>query len=259
MIEHVSVSSLKLHAYSPKKWVLEYLEGLRPPPTKHLEFGSLVHSAIEDLYVGKSVEGEHKGFFEQWKGDNEHWFKLPDWKIENEFKVWLDLELPLFKGRIDMWRMEKNEQVFQIHVVDHKTVTSGYELSASALKKDWQLSLYCVALNPYILKEKDARIKAAAVSHNQLFKSREFDLIGYDLVTAELTAGDILRNIEEIKEEARKVLQTISTYDKLGFEAVDLGQAKQKYYGKPDLHWPVLSGKVSLEEFKKTWRKIDEV
>jgi len=267
-IDHLSISSLKLHAYSPAKWCLTYLEGLREPPTEHLRFGQEIHSLLEYLYAHGPGDGEshptlgrHKEFFDVWWEENKEWFLSRDWNIEESFRIWLSPELPPFEGRIDMWRMRNADDGGTLEVVDHKTATKGFELNQIGLENDWQMSLYVHALNPRLSEvlyedcvwsEEWNDEVAAYVGHNQLYKNKSFELKDSSFTGAVLTRRQLGKNIHEIKEEAHKVLTTISTYDKLGIDGVKKGQAQERYFGKRDYHWPLISKQIDLEEFKRT-------
>jgi hypothetical protein len=248
-ISHLSVSSLKLHAYSPAKWALTYLEGLREPATEHLKFGERVHSILEKLQADPndlSVAGRHKGFFSWFLLENKNWFNSEGWRLEEKFHLWLDPRLPPFTGRIDMFKCDDSGLL----VVDHKTATQGFELSEEDLKKDWQLSLYAYALDPL-------QGYKTKVAHNQLFKQKNrktgvFDLAGQNFQQIDLNLEDRTRNMAEIRDEAFSVLNTVKQYEAGGLEAVDIGQAQELYYNKDDYHWPLISKQISLGEFKQS-------
>jgi hypothetical protein len=54
---HLSVSQLRLLLGCARQWRLQYLEGLRPPPTVDLVVGVVWHAAIED-HLGRRLRGE---------------------------------------------------------------------------------------------------------------------------------------------------------------------------------------------------------
>ena len=53
---HLSVSQLRLLLGCARQWRLQYLEGLRPPPTVDLVVGVVWHTAIEH-HLGERVAG----------------------------------------------------------------------------------------------------------------------------------------------------------------------------------------------------------
>jgi hypothetical protein len=54
---HLSVSQLRLLLGCARQWRLQYLDGLRPPPTVDLVVGVVWHAAIED-HLGRRLRGE---------------------------------------------------------------------------------------------------------------------------------------------------------------------------------------------------------
>ena len=54
---HLSVSQLRLLLGCARQWKLQYLEGLRPPPTVDLVVGVVWHAAIED-HLGRRLRSE---------------------------------------------------------------------------------------------------------------------------------------------------------------------------------------------------------
>jgi hypothetical protein len=54
---HLSLSQLRLLLGCARQWRLQYLDGLRPPPTVDLVVGVVWHAAIED-HLGRRLRGE---------------------------------------------------------------------------------------------------------------------------------------------------------------------------------------------------------
>jgi hypothetical protein len=259
-LKHLSVSSLKLHAYSPRRWVLQYIEGIKEPEGDALRVGKHVHEAIENRYNQMPFEeGQHlKGYLDFWEANNGHWFHHPDWRIEDDFKFWLRPWLPPLKGRIDMWRRTDDNRVL---IVDHKTATEGWTLSEEDLKKDWQLSLYAYVVDPsngtllfdgedtYGINDEIV----AQVTHNQLIKEPKTteSFLYTGLTSAPLTRRDIYKNISEIQDECEKVLTTIDDYGILGLKGVNMGNAKPKYYGRLDPYWACMNLIESVDSLKE--------
>lgn len=259
MIKHLSVTQLLEHQYSPKRWVLKYVEGIKEPETPHLEFGQWLHTQMEVLIpmrkegrrfvrkaheiISDSITNKNVLKIINWLNEND-WLDI-DYRIEDDFKSWIDTRLPPFKGRIDAWKINENGKILTI--VDHKTVTKGYEKTGRQLREDLQMKLYaqilCAKFFPEVIN----------FIHIQFFKNKLFEIIDIKTVDESFSRDELFPIVfdTQCRNEAERIVETYNLYKLKGLDSIALGNAKEWHYGKKDYYWPLLNGKTTIEEFKK--------
>lgn len=268
MLKHVSISQLKLHKAYPRRWCLEYLEGIKTPPTPALEFGSILHERIEDNILKKPnyTPNEHSAAIaaDEWYEDcflkDDDWTEF-QWRIEDEFCVFLAPYMPPIKGIIDMWTLDKLENVI---VRDHKTANPRYALKAKDLESDWQLNLYGYVVGRMCPFDGfGAFCPTMSVGHNQFFKQSSEDGIkisGNKLITAEIHNSQNDDIIREIYNEIGSLLITKENYEKQGMKAVRETPENKFYFGSYCPYYSCTHGDESVnscrDRIKLKWEDI---
>lgn len=261
MLKYLSISQLNLHKKNPRRWILEYVEGIRLPPSPHLSFGTDIHDFLEDLISGNARESElsksNEEFLRKWYKENT-WIREVNWRIEDKFESWIDPRIPPFRGRIDLWSY--NDIIPMTCVLDHKTVTKGYEETTESLKKNWQLSLYAYVISPLLgilyyddsmWEEEVNDSPVASVGHNQFFKDKEFNIVESKTIRTHLTRKELYDNMEDIRKESRSLIETYENYKKNGMSSVRYTPENKWWYGKPCEFWPCIDENETVEECRK--------
>lgn len=254
-VDHLSISALNLHNKNPRRFVLTYLERLREGPSEHLSLGLAVHKYLEERTVRGSAS---PSFFrpnelkvmQDW--EKEFYPKYGDrtrWNSETMFNVKLDLNLPPMMGIIDLFRYDPLTR--GTLVFDHKTATERYKETKKSLLENWQLVLYCYALNPDLDHD-------FIIGHNQFIKytkaqTREKKgdrLKCYKIITNVLTKDIAYDIIEDIKEEMASCVKTIERYKQGGLKVVRHTPENKYWYGSLDPFWSIISEKETIDEFR---------
>lgn len=276
MLDHLSISSLQLHRKNPRRWCLEYIEKLREPPSVAIEFGTLIHEGCEDLVnYGEfkqslaSLSQPNRDVIYKWFEDNRsELYPNKGWRVEDEFRIWLDPTIPPLVGRIDLWRVEDYisdwaQKEYYVHVIDHKTATQGYGESEFSLSKNWQLLLYCHVLDPSLsvrgsLWPDESFRMGAKISHTQFYKKKEKLVAGqlptlqyHRVIKTEVSGKQVAAGMAEIKHEAILATRTIEEYNKKGMQAIRETPENEKWYGRKCIFWPIISGQMSIADFRK--------
>lgn len=251
-LSHLSVSSLKLHAQNPRRFILSYVEKIKEPRSTALKFGSFFHEEIEKYLRGEEYtlnDEKSNEVLREWKGSVDTWLLGHNWRYEDEFKIWISPDLPPVKGVIDMWAFDSfNDRVI---VYDHKTCNPRYKESIDTLKNNWQLGLYAYATS--------LGKKSALVGHHQFFKdSSGQKIIGYDNIRVELKREDVKKIIDQIEKESHRVLETLEAYEKNGLKSVRETPENERWYGKKDILWECISLKESIEDCRKRMERIKD-
>jgi len=268
MIPYISISQLNLHKKNPRRWCLQYIEGIKTPPTKHLIFGSKVHTALEDLVINghtdvTMTEKTDKRLL-KWREENKDWLDKYQWNIETAFESWIAPDLPPFRGIIDMWNYDPDNKILQVY--DHKTATRGYEETVDTISDNWQLILYAYMINQrveegtlksdWLLDPNHRQGQETIIGHNQFFKNRDMDIVSYKQVTANVSPSHINHIIALLKAEARELVKTYQVYKKRGLQAVLETPENKWWFGRECELWPCIIGEESIDECKKRL-KID--
>lgn len=245
-ISHFSISQLQLFEKNPRRYCLEYIEKIRPPPTPQLELGSKLHTEVEHLLLGRTQTATWP-CVKLWFRELMPIYSLYSYRVEDKFNIWLSDDLPPFKGCIDLWYKDNSRTLV---VEDHKTCHPRFRESVDTLSKNLQLSLYIHALNPYLrLEHKDKII--SFITHNQFIKGRDGNPETYEIITSPLTAGELDKNLKHIEELATNAKKTVEIYCKEGLKAVRETPENRIWYGKECIFWPCITGQESIEECKK--------
>lgn len=259
MIEHLSISQLNLHRKNPRRYCLEYFEKIKLPPTPQLLFGTQVHWYLEH-YIGpcdypfnrqSELSTDNKFILEAAFCNQRNCHKGQDWRLEEEFRIFIDPELPPFKGAIDRWKYNPVECI--VRVRDYKTTTPGYEETEESLLDNWQLNLYAYVLSGMLPVGTDIEIE---VGHDQIFKTKDLKITDVKFISNKLTQKHMHDIIKEIKEEAFEVLETYKLYKQGGLEAIRETPENRWWYGKPCPYWKCIKGEESIEDLRK---RIDEL
>lgn len=260
-IDRLSITQLKEYAESPRRWALRYLEGFEDGPSPHLTFGLAVHRWLENHMRGSEnidhglQSEENVDFLINWAKYSD-WFQPQTFRTEQKIGFWIDPELPMFSGIIDLHRVVDGKG----EIVDHKTANPRYAKDERSLKRDWQTSLYLYALMQPALPQLNENDIVGTVSLNYFSKERREDFIGegredlFDLlknwrVSAQLTKAELLKNIDEIKQIAFNLMQDVVRYKEEGIMALNLGSSKKYRYGAYDILWPYLTGELPVEHY----------
>lgn len=144
-MHHVSPSQLKLHSGCPRKWYLNYVDGLKPPTTAKQQAGTDLHSEVEEyLLNGHEPPDDSPARYALWY--------LPTGPVGEGVHVEEWIEHPIrfgsvettFCGRADLIDLRDPKHPI---VTDLKTTGDlRYALSQSDLIRDLQMIGYAYHL-----------------------------------------------------------------------------------------------------------------
>jgi hypothetical protein len=243
------VSQLKTHELNPLHWIIQKVLKIKSPGSAATEFGGRFHEEVEAylkrlVVLDENIEPtmpEVAEFIEEWFAVDG--LALFEKDIEHEFNnLYIDdkKELPPFMGVIDV--LERKP----LRVIDHKTVgNKKFCLKQKDLKEDDQLILYAY----YALTQIDTEASEVIVQHNQYFKNEK--KTKFKLIKDTLSREYVMERIELLREKARKVVDTYNAYKEKGLEAVENRSSDCRYAFGGCPYWPICSGEMSPEEFKK--------
>lgn len=259
MIKYLSISQINLHKKNPRRWCLEYIEGIKTPPTKHLGFGSEVHTALETILKGEKYKPWEVSLLEKereiltnktiqtllsWHAINQDWISQHDWNLETPFQVWLSPDLPSIKGIIDMWTFDKTMN--KLYVYDHKTTKPGYEEKETTLQNNLQLLLYT-----YVLSMGKTDISEFEVGHNQFFKTKEMELTRFNTVKTIICPERLKIVIQDIKRECENMVETYKLYKSKGLQAIKETPENRLWFGRECEFWSCITGQETIADCKK--------
>lgn len=251
-LKHLSASSLALHKRNPRRWCLQYLEGIQDPPSSALVVGKAVHYSIEnylrhgywtydtELINHASYRNIRKGVEFLIGTESNSPGKYKHWHVEEDFLMYISGALLPIKGVIDMWR--DGEGVISIY--DHKTCNPRYKETPSSLLKNWQINIYAHYLSDMLRNEENKVL----VGHNQFIKDRKNNIIGCEYINTVLTKQNTFDIIEEVRAECLAALNTVEIYRAGGLKEVRATPENKYWYGQLDPLWSIINGETIYEK-----------
>lgn len=134
-----SATQVSKYEDCPRRWGWEYLDKLKPPKPKSMQFGLDGHAWLEDFVASPEMPPDGE-FFNVTAPGRRLWPEMTNPQIEAMFKM--DLNGVPFMGYMDLTWVDTS-----VHVMDHKFTSSikKYSKSAEDLLDDVQATLYVPA------------------------------------------------------------------------------------------------------------------
>lgn len=263
-LKHISASSLILHAKNPRRWCLSYLEGMKEPKTKAALLGTEVHRYIESCLLGvpiQNLDSQSQQITDLYLHQYYREEPLYDLKgVEIPIETRLESSSLPIVGTIDLWKTHK--ETGQVIIEDHKTISSLmkegkylYGETEQTLGLNWQVCLYAWMAGG---SENDIIVR-----HNQFRKAKNPDteedqLISFSQIERMLTKKEICAIINIIKAEIGQMMQTVHDYTEQGLVAIKATPENRRWYGRQDPWWPILSGQMTVEQFKNGGKQKEQ-
>jgi len=262
-VDYVSVSQVKNHDRSARKWALEKLLKLPTCGSAAMELGSEIHEALElcasgfytqeilgtmtDTY-GEISRRCVKEFSENCDVD------LTYAEFEVGFTQVVSEKVPPFKGFIDIYVPDYKGHPM---IMDHKTSkTKKYFLDVDGLKNDAQMMVYAFwALN------QNPTASGVWLQHNQFAYSLKRKV--YFVTRTFVSAGEVLGFMHDLVQDLWEgILKTISKYDEGGqYSIADRSgcRACNNAYGPNSCEFnPICTGVCSIPEYKEAYKEASK-
>lgn len=214
-IIHVSATQIGLYQRCPRKWHIQYKEGIKPPPTPNLAIGESTHTIFQDVYEGArpplDLDPDDTAVPIQERSLSE---LLKDERLPRPNSGTLLVEYPRdymlgiraagvpVKGRIDLLHLLYRPG--QVRIIDLKTSSSirKYGLSPAELATNTQLVLYA-----HWAFERDPLLESITVTHAYAgTKKVEADVVDSDPLDRAHVQGQfavIETSVAQMTETAR--------------------------------------------------------
>lgn len=222
-IDHLSVSQIKTHMRSPKRWAIEKLEKIPTETSSALEMGSKIHKALEHTISFMEIpsgldEIENKccqACLYFWLSGARH---IKGTFLEEYFKLSLGDGLPPLIGYVDYMLKDYKGNIL---IGDHKTSKSGASfLKQHELKDDLQLCVYAKHFSDVHDQDIYGKLSGYITLEHMQYKYGNKKKI-LNVIQDDVSVEHINRVYEEMVTYVReKMLPTLELYDKGGIDAI---------------------------------------
>lgn len=246
-IEHISVSQVKTHERSPRRWALEKLVRLPTCDSPYTAIGKQIHDDIEQHLKGEreleDMSPHAQRLLELWR-EMPHGHDITG--VETEISIKIAEDLPPFKGFIDVYGPG--------FILDHKTSGSKrYFLKPDTLATDIQMMVYAYWYFTTVGLEEEELL----LVHNQYCYKIKNNPLTQCAVT--VTRAEVMDAIEQLRDKVRwGIVKTIEEFDQGLLPVGGCGDCRCAFGPNSCEYAPICDGYATDKEYLEIHAKLRE-